>query len=210
MGGPLLQAFGPKEGRALSRGKGAARPSRLRRLVRSGNGPFRGRSRLAMPIIISGVSGCQVIQSCLHASKIAQEGPYRIDQRRRIVDGRSDRPKLTARERSVSLARGRHGLTVPGKALPKSGPRRSSRVHGCPISLRGSEHVRSQGIVPDSPTKNLILVHSTGPVLLSGVDLERLRHDGGPEGSAILSNCTCPLSAEHRDCGGLAGPLVLG
>jgi len=110
LGGPLLQAFGPKEGRALSRGKGAARPSRLRRLVRSGNGPFRGRSRLAMPIIISGVSGCQVIQSCLHASKIAQEGPYRIDQRRRIVDGRSDRPKLTARERSVSLARGRHGL----------------------------------------------------------------------------------------------------
>ena len=58
--------------------------------------------------------------------------------------------------------------------------------------------------------QNLILVHSTGPVLLSGVDLERLRHDGGPEGSAILSNCTCPLSAEHRDCGGLAGPLVLG
>jgi len=31
------------------------------------------------------------------------------------------------------------------------------------------------------------------PVLLSGVHLERLRHDGGPEGSAVLSNCTCPL-----------------
>jgi hypothetical protein len=56
----------------------------------------------------------------------------------------------------------------------------------------------------------LILVHSSGPVLLSGVHLERLRHDGGPEGSAVLSNCTCPLSTGYRDCRGLTGPLVLG
>jgi hypothetical protein len=55
VGGPGLRTFGPQSGRALSRGKDAARPSRLRRLGPSGNGPFRGRSRLAMPIIISGV-----------------------------------------------------------------------------------------------------------------------------------------------------------
>jgi hypothetical protein len=70
-------------------------------------------------------------------------------------------------------------------------------VHGCPISLRESEHVAHKGS-QRTRQLNLILVHSTGPVLLSGVDLKRLRHDGGPEGSAVLSNCTCPM---QRDTG---------
>jgi hypothetical protein len=64
------------------------------------------------------------------------------------------------------------------------------------------------GAVPDSPSRSQAVVHSTGPVLLSGVGFKGLRHDGVRK--ARPSSLTARARREHRDRRGLAVPLVLG
>jgi hypothetical protein len=124
----------------------ASRPFRLRSLPRE----LAARDGVAL----QRRSGCQVVQGCLHASEIVQNDRVGLTNGDVLVDGRSDRPGAHC-TRAVAFARsGRDGLTVPGRAR-QSGPLSgSSRVHGCPISLRESEDVRSQGIETDSPTES--------------------------------------------------------
>ena len=110
--------------------------------------------------IIGGVTAVKGRPGCLHASEVAQGDrvdPHPEDR------GQALALTLAAIVQGSPHASGQIGSQGAsrtdrlGKGPAQSGPRRrSSRVHGCPISLRGSEHVRSQGIVPDSPTKNLI------------------------------------------------------
>ena len=166
MGGPGLSAFGPQSGRALSRGKDAARPSRLRRLGPFGFRSLPRNSRLAMPLIIAGVRAVRSSRAACTRAKIAQEGPYRTDQRGR----RRSRPKAIVQgsphARGRIRSQGASRTDRSGKGLPGDDHQGFMAVQSHCARANTSAHKGSQR----TRQLNLIVVHSTGPVLLSGVE----------------------------------------
>jgi hypothetical protein len=193
--------------RSIARAEGPARPSPAMRVSGlTADDRCRGNLRLALAHHCDR-RGCGWSSRLPARERNGSRRSHRTDQLARsstaIIGGRPSWRTRADRVRSNGTA-----PDWPCDLNPSSPP--PSLHIGCPSWLHTSKQVCSLGPSRTRHANLHLMSTPPGPCFCPASNLGRLRHDGGPEGSAVLSNCTCPRSTGHRDCRGLAGPLVLG
>jgi hypothetical protein len=192
--------------RSIARAEGPARPSpALRVSGLTADDRCRGSLRLAVAHHCDRRGRGR--PDCLHASAMAQDDPIGLTSSRVRPPQSLETVQAGARERTEFAQMGPHRT---GHAISVH-----LHLHRACISAVQAGRTRANRLAHwDRPGLAMrafqLMSTRPGPCFCPASNLKRLRHDGGPEGSAVLSNCTCPYSTGHRDCRGLAGPLVLG